>query len=75
MIVGGYTLDLYCDAQKCIWVDLNGCPRIGPAQFIGETGGYARRVARHRGWKLDLENDRAFCPTCVKAGLHKCSPE
>lgn len=60
MIVGCYSLDLYCD-----YCDRNLHGR--PTQFTHESGQGARQQARARGWVLDLPNDKAKCPACVKA--------
>jgi hypothetical protein len=62
VIVGCYSLDLYCD-----YCDRNS--RTGltvPDQFSHESGPGARQQARARGWRLDLEKDKAMCPTCVR---------
>lgn len=76
MIVGGYTLELYCDGE--------GCPRQRPAvcggnysplgEFSAETGEACRRAARRRGWRLDLRAGVAVCPECVKAGRRPPRP-
>ena len=76
MIVGGYSLHLYCDheyadpEEQYKHMGLSEYPGPGRAEFTGETGGEARQAARKRGWVLDLKNGKAFCPDCVKAGRH-----
>lgn len=66
MIVGCYTLDLYCDAEGCT----NPRPHTsdggrGPlAQYTAETGGACRRDARRDGWRLRVREGRAICPQC-----------
>jgi len=65
MIVGGYSLDLYCMREK-------DCARIGPRENRHGTANYAgvnerqtMRQARHHGWKF--MGDDVLCPWCVKA--------
>lgn len=60
MIVGCYTLDLYCDNAK---------PQDGihewnefPHQFFDEFGSTCRSNARKAGWLLSEK--RALCPKC-----------
>jgi hypothetical protein len=65
VIVGGYTLDLYCDVMLEDWQHSYD---YGKDQITGETGGECRRRARRIGWRLDLKSGTATCPTCVKAG-------
>lgn len=78
MIVGGYTLDLYCDNEMESGTRQERWEHAGSEDFPGpgratythdECGSKARAAARRAGWKLDLENGRALCPACVKAGL------
>jgi hypothetical protein len=60
MIVGGYTLDLYCD-------DPDHVPVHGEShQFFTEEGSQARRKARKAGWMLNLRDGVARCPACAK---------
>lgn len=63
MIVGGYSLDLYCD---CI----SQAHRFEefPHQFYAETGGNAREQARRKGWRL-YPSGHAACPECAAAGI------
>lgn len=73
MIVGCYTMDLYCDEQGCKNAtarhtsDGRGAP---PGQFYGETAGECRRAARRAGWKLSRRDGQghASCP------LHRVPP-
>lgn len=67
MIVGCYTLDLYCDEDGCP----NDCARYTsdgrgapPGQFTGETGGECRSQAKRAGWKLTRRDGEghASCP-------------
>ena len=56
MIVGGYTLELYCDF----------CNRnyFGPDEFINELGSICRKKAKKYGWIL--KGNKAKCPVCSK---------
>ena len=78
MIVGGYALDLYCDNEMESGTRQERFEHTGSDMFPGpgratythdESGSKARAAARRNGWKLDLENGRALCPVCVKAGI------
>jgi hypothetical protein len=62
MIIGCYTLDLYCDA------DAEHAWRAFPVQFSAETGEECRQQARRAGWKLTPKTGTAVCPDCVRAG-------
>ena len=59
MIVGCYTLDLYCDDETCK-------PKFKefPKNFIAEYGSECRAQARRAGWKLNLRDGTAICPRC-----------
>ena len=61
MIVGGYTLHLYCDRDPC-----GLSPLDSPGEFSGTTKRVAYREARDAGWKIG-RNDTVTCPTCVLA--------
>lgn len=72
MIVGGYTLHLYCDdpAHKgfrgeqatYVYTD-NGTVRLQD-EFAGHNEQAARRAARQDGWVF--RRDTVFCPECMK---------
>lgn len=62
MIVGCYSLALYCDGPGCL------VRREGDGVFTAETGAECRREARKRGWRLNLRAGTALCPQCVKNG-------
>lgn len=77
MIVGGYALDLYCDNEMEEGTRQERWEHMGSEEFPGpgratyvheESGAKARAKARLAGWKLDLLNGRALCPSCVKTG-------
>lgn len=65
MIVGCYTLHLYCDGERCVLGRSRG-EIIGPSEYTGNTGGEARSAARRDGWKIDEPNDKAWCRKCRK---------
>jgi len=65
MIIGCYTLHLYCDVPKCTYNNKGGS--YIPDEFTGETGGECRNAARKAGWRL-LADGNACCPECNKAG-------
>lgn len=58
MIVGGYTLDLYCDRESPTHLF-----QEFPHQYTGENGPACRRLARRHGWRLK-RNGEAICPKC-----------
>lgn len=52
MIVGGYTLDLYCEVQGC-----------KTHHGFGEaTDGLARKAARAAGWTVKVTANECYCP-------------
>ena len=66
MIVGCYTLNLYCDVPGCTYN--NRGRGYEPDEFTGVTGGECRKAARKAGWRLWLVEGNACCPECNKAG-------
>lgn len=76
MVVGGYTLDLYCDAEDS-WMDRTmqfnhhyamGFQGFGTDQFTGETQAECRAQAKKKGWLIERGGMRAMCPICRRAG-------
>ena len=71
MIVGGYSLDLYCENY------LHNAPTFPdeaghsfsefPHQYTDELGSVCRRNARRAGWLL-TRSGKAYCPKCTKRG-------
>jgi hypothetical protein len=61
MIVGGYTLDLYCDCPTHV-----DTYKEFPDQYYGERGSKCRSQARRMGWKLSWKTGIgiAICPKC-----------
>jgi len=64
VIVGGYTLDLYCDVEGCRAPGGAGMPE--QAAFFAETGSQCRQYARNNGWVLDLKAGTCRCPKCAR---------
>lgn len=62
MIVGCYTLHLYCDTKLAAHRNVPF-----PGEYCGETASECRQLARKVGWKLDLAKGTATCPNCVRA--------
>jgi hypothetical protein len=74
MIVGGYTLDLYCDNDQddnknYHWILTNGTYIVGDYeinhQYVGENFSEAVRQAKKDGWKVNRKNDICICPVCM----------
>lgn len=70
MIVGGYTLDLYCRNGRVS--EGKGCKHPGErgmeaavGQFTGQTEREARKAARAAGWRFSI--DDVTCPYCMRA--------
>jgi hypothetical protein len=64
MIVGCYTLDLYCDAKN----DSHGYKEF-PHVYTNHTEGRCKRDARRDGWRFRKRADgtwAAYCPKCSK---------
>lgn len=61
-VVGGYTLDVYCDHEN----DDHEHSAFWPGRvdtFYGETKGECMRAARRRGWTIRRDHT-ATCPIC-----------
>jgi hypothetical protein len=59
MIVGCYTLDLYCDCPEC------QIQETFPQQFVGKTFQACVREAREKGWRISTNAMTAYCPQCA----------
>jgi hypothetical protein len=70
VIIGGYSLDLYCDFYDESWKHRGTAqfPGEGTADFAAESGPSARALAKLAGWKIERGLRRALCPSCQKAG-------
>ena len=69
MIVGWYSLDLYCD-NKDVGTDGHSYKQF-PKTYSSEFGSTARREARSEGWILDREKGTAICPNCSREARAK----
>ena len=68
MMVGGYTLDLYCDNRRDSYVEdmaLHPHQRF-PDQYVGNSLGECKRLARQEGWLISAK--RQLCPECRRKG-------
>lgn len=66
MIVGGYTLDLYCRNHPTSGGSLHtSWGEEGVAQFTGRSVSGCRGLARRAGWRF-VAGD-VLCPACVRA--------
>lgn len=77
MIVGCYSMELYCRnhmdkdmnaspyGEGCIAADRYG-PRRKPWEFNGTTHADCKRQAKQMGFKFTKDKD-VICPECVKA--------
>lgn len=63
MIVGCYTLNLYCSKQG-EWDDGIHEYKEFPHEYTSEFGTRARRRARRDGWTLNINKGVALCPKC-----------
>jgi hypothetical protein len=67
VLVGCYSIDLYCtnaEEQKGCRV---GWSHGGPPTYTGETEGECIRAARADGWVITNDRPRkTFCPACAK---------
>jgi hypothetical protein len=73
MIVGGYTLHLYCDnKEKHYTIANNGYYFIPETtswihvdnEFVGETYGECVKEARSIGWLVNRRKDKCLCKYC-----------
>lgn len=68
MIVGCYTLHLYCDFERDGKHGGVETYKIGwPAEFTGKTESECLKEARKAGWRIFKAEGKAKCPRCVKA--------
>lgn len=70
MVIGGYSLNLYCDFPDETWAHMGSAqyPGVGRRDFAAETGPEARAQAKRAGWKFERGQMRVICPSCIKAG-------
>lgn len=67
MIVGCYSLDLYCDTGHRKDGTTEEYNLADPGQFTGQTEGDCKRDARRAGW-LFRRDGTVYCRECVKTG-------
>lgn len=71
MIVGCYTLHLYCDNGGDEFG--TNCPNrsivYNAAEFTGPDKKTCLSEARKLGWSFNLNRTKAHCPRCTKAGM------
>lgn len=60
MIVGCYTMHLYCDGPR------KHDYGTMPLELVGETEGACFARARKHGWRIDKHVHKAYCPACRK---------
>jgi len=66
MIVGGYSLHLYCDGARHAELHPNKLGSLD-AEFAGHDEADCNRQARRKGWRLNKQQGKAYCPACIKA--------
>ena len=72
MIIGGYTLHMYCDNSSCRRMTDDGsfqCKWEGPDEYYGNTDKGAFADARQAGWKFDRKEYVAICLHCANRGI------
>lgn len=70
MIVGAYTLHLYCDGPRHRELHPNKVGSLD-AEFTGYSEADCNKQARAKGWRLDHKNGRCRCARCIKAESKK----
>lgn len=60
MIVGGYSLHLYCDCEKC--TSKEGMKVCVVGEFFGINTDEAFKFADLRGWKFSADMAKCFAP-------------
>lgn len=61
-IVGGYTLDLYCDDDNHNY-DYEAS--MSNASFAVYNQKRCYQIARSHGWIIKTKDNKAYCPSCV----------
>lgn len=65
MIVGCYSMDLYCDTNHSQGASSREYGLAQRDQYTGRTEGACKKEARKDGW-LFRRNGKVYCPACVK---------
>ena len=63
MIVGCYSLDLYCDNEK---VHKDEYPGMKSIELQGRSRESCLRQARQVGWKINIQKWTCYCPQCKR---------
>jgi hypothetical protein len=64
VIVGCYTMHLYCDHAGHV------SHRGGyHDEYTGQTAGACRKEARQEGWLFDLDHNTVYCHDCQRVAL------
>lgn len=63
MIVGGYTMHLYCDNDET-----RHPSKLHGKAYYGRTFTGCARQARQDGWFIEKRAGRVICPMCRKKG-------
>lgn len=72
MIVGGYTLDLYCRYGRTSAgsgaSDIHHLKTPESAQFTGESFADCKKQAKRKGWRFVTRDGHkdTICPSCAK---------
>lgn len=74
MIVGCYSLDLYCDTGHSKAESMREYQLAQRHQYTGHSEGECKRQARKDGW-LFKRNGKVFCPVCVRDGRSTDIPQ
>lgn len=68
MIVGCYSLDLYCDSgvRRPYGTPGHSGHDGGAVTYTGHTYAQCAKQAKQDGWRLDNGNRTCLCPICAK---------
>jgi hypothetical protein len=66
MIVGCYTLDLYCDGSH----ETTDFDERFPCQYTGTSFAHCRSRAILDGWKFSNDGKMVLCSQCVSKGVN-----
>jgi hypothetical protein len=64
MIIGGYSLDLYCDTDNPAHRSHRQAGEIDVLSIGAATKTAAIALARKAGWTVNIHKDEARCPLC-----------
>lgn len=72
MIVGGYTLDLYCDGARHKELHPEKYDSVDES-FFGVDFSDCRKQARAKGWVFKNDKNTVVCRVCSEAGKTRAS--